>query len=73
MRRPVVPMLGKPAPDQAEQGTVAEHDVLQARIPGELHLTPGADCTACLDLTNASFFDVDSGERLPVAVSEATR
>ena len=58
--------------DQAEQGTVAEHDVLQARIPGELHLTPGADCTVRLDLTNASFFDIDSGERLPVAVPEAT-
>jgi multiple sugar transport system ATP-binding protein len=58
--------------DQAEQGAVAEHDVLQARIPGELHLTPGADCTVRLDLTNASFFDIDSGERLPVAVPEAT-
>ena len=59
--------------DQTEQDTVAEHDLLQARIPGELHLTPGADFTVRLDLTNASFFDVDRGERLPVAVPEATR
>jgi multiple sugar transport system ATP-binding protein len=57
--------------DEAEQSTVGQHDVLQARIPGELHLTSGADCAVRLDLTNASFFDVDSGERLPVAVPEA--
>ena len=64
--------LGRRA-DQTEQDTVAKHDLQQARIPGELHLTPGADFTVRLDLTNVSFFDVDSGERLPVAVPEATR
>jgi multiple sugar transport system ATP-binding protein len=54
--------------DEAAQNTVGRHEVLQARIPGELHLMPGADCAVRLDLTDASFFDVDSGERLPVAV-----
>jgi ABC-type sugar transport system ATPase subunit len=59
--------------DEPEQSAVGRRDVLQARIPGERHLTPGADCAVRLDLTNASFFDVDSGERLPVAVPEVAR
>lgn len=58
--------------DQAEQSTVAEHDVLQARIPGDVHPTPGAKCRALLDLTNASFSDVGSREPLTVAVREAS-
>jgi multiple sugar transport system ATP-binding protein len=55
---------------EPEQSTVGHSNVLQARIPGERHLTPGADCAVRLDLTDASFFDVDSGERLPVTVPE---
>jgi len=59
--------------DAAEHSAVAEHDVLHARIPGELRLMHGDDCAVRLDLAGASFFDIDSGERLPVGVPEPAR
>ncbi|HEV7956124.1 MAG TPA: ATP-binding cassette domain-containing protein [Marisediminicola sp.] len=56
-----------------EPSPVGERDVLQARVPGQLELAAAAECAVRLDLSDASFFDLDSGERLPVAVSEGVR
>jgi multiple sugar transport system ATP-binding protein len=62
-----------PRPESTDRETVPVHDVLQARVPRELYLAPGSACTAVLDLRDASFFDLDSGERLAVAVPEAVQ
>jgi multiple sugar transport system ATP-binding protein len=62
-----------PHVEQTGSSPVGERDALQARVPGELHLASGAECAVRLDLTDASFFDVDSGDRLPVAEPEPAR
>jgi multiple sugar transport system ATP-binding protein len=59
--------------EQAGPEVVVDRDALQARVPGELHLASGTECAVRLDLSGASFFDVDSGERLPVADPEPAR
>jgi multiple sugar transport system ATP-binding protein len=62
-----------PHAEQIGASPVTERDALQARVPGELHLASGTECAVRLDLTDASFFDVDSGERLPVEAPERVR
>jgi multiple sugar transport system ATP-binding protein len=59
--------------EQVEPSPVGERDVLQARVSGQLDLASAAECAVRLDLSDASFFDLDSGERLPVAVAEGVR
>lgn len=58
--------LGMPA---AEGGVrpIAEPEILHARMPGEVSLSAGEACTVVINLSDASFFDVDTHERLPVS------
>jgi multiple sugar transport system ATP-binding protein len=45
-------------------GASLVRDLYSARIPGEVDLSVGEDCHVGLDLRAASWFDVESGERL---------